>query len=59
MVTVVKVEIESQRQGAVLPFYRLTFKIEGGKVLAQSVEFGLIVCSFQDKRVFMPQKYEL
>ena len=59
MVTVVKVEIESQRQGAVLPFYRLTFTIEGGKVLAQSVEFGLIVCSFQDKRVFMPQKYEL
>jgi hypothetical protein len=51
MVAVVKIEVEGQRQSATFPFYHLAFKGEGRKLLAQGVEFGLIVSSFQDNRV--------
>ena len=51
VVAVVEVEVEGQRQGAALTLHRLAFKGEGRKRLTQRVEFGLIVSSFQDKRV--------
>ena len=59
MIAVIKVEVESQRQGSVLTFHRLSFESEGWKFPSKGVEFGLIVSSFQNKRVFMPQNYEL
>ena len=51
MVAVVQVEVESQRQGSVFTFHRLAFKSEGRKFLPQGVKFGLIVGSFQDKKI--------
>ena len=48
MVTVVKIEVESQRQGSVFPLHRLAFEGKGRKGLAQGVKLGLIVGSFQN-----------
>ena len=59
MIAVVKVEVERQEQGTVLAFHLLAFESEGRKLPSQGVKFGLIVSSFQNKRVFMPQNYEL
>ena len=59
MVAVVEVEVKSQRQGILSPFHRLAFESEGCKFLSQGIKFGLIVGSFQDKCVFMPQNYKL
>ena len=59
MVAVVQVKVERQEQGSVFTFHRLAFESESRKFLSQGVKFGLIVSSFQDKRVFMPQNYEL
>ena len=59
MVTVVKVEVKSQRQGPIFPLHRLLFKGKGGKRLAQGVKLGLIIGSFQNNIVLMPQNYEI
>ena len=48
MVTVVEIEVESQRQGSVFPLRRLVLEGKSGKCLAQGVKLGLIVCSFQN-----------
>jgi len=59
MIAVVEVEVEGQRQNSVLSSHRLSFESEGRELLAQGVKLGLIVGSFQDINVLMPQNYKL